>query len=699
MKRISSFSFRLTLLILFLAALPAFPAANVFDMPSLHIRHIQLLALMNVSHRQKDYVTMEAASRQGLELGTADERWAYNLACAFALQGKTREALAALDQSIDAGFHDTRALAQDPDLDSLRGSEAFKMRVTRMSRLDGSRVAITNRIIALAPDATHTVMQTASNTLWSFQAGLFQTLIQLPQTNPPTAYAGPEADVINAWLRDGTASGAAGLLYENRDNDTQPLDMARYPGMTRLGYAQEICDRKLNVGLPNTLFTFADSSLFAPVIGHSSMGYLNSAYWRSQPRAVCGDPRQLALQSVTLLGNQLFFYPVYGDYDMQTGDLFPANTPYSIAVAGQNNAERPFVEAAAAALAALRPKTRAELTRTGLLMPTLSMLFRASQKTLNSKTDYLTGIAHPSVFQAKDLDTAKLVRLAHALTTNTIPPLVLFGVRSETQMIPDRDYFDLAHSEQLFDTPLAIARVFRGAAFTRTLEIQTYCSLPDTRLHWVVLRGDPAKIRFTPNPTNATLMSLTVAYHAPFKTPIGNQQEILSSRVDIGVIAETGDLFSLPSIISFYFPGNERRLYSSDGKIRSIDYTQTPGGYTDPLLCATRRWKDVYQYDEKGNMTGWRRIRSGRPDDFFTAFGHLIATRDSRGRALKAHVISYLPRRIKTNETDADIPDLAQADDNMEVAYRYASDADFVGRPDGSSLTQGLQPPDPAVSP
>ena len=698
-KRLIFPLFRSALLLFFIATLPVRPAANVFDMPGLHLRHLQLLALMDASHEQKDFASMEAVSREGLELGAADELWSYNLACAYALQGKTKEALAALDQAIAAGFLDAAHLAQDPDLTSLRGTEAFKTRITHLTRLGESHPAATTPPVALAPDATHTVMQTASNTLWSFQTGLFHTLVRLPQTNPPAAYQGPEADAINAWLREGTAAGAAGILYVNRDNNTRPLDIARYPGMTRLGYSPEMIERRLNIGLPNTLFALADNSLLAPVIGHSSMGYLNSAYWRSQPRAVCGDPRQLALQSVTLLGNQLFFYPVYGDYDVRTGDLFPANTPYSIAVAGQNNAERPFVEAAAAALAALRPETRAELTRTGLLMPTLSMLFRASQKTLRSPADYLTGIAHPAVFQPRDLDTAKLVQLAHALTTNNVPPLVLFNVRRETQMVPDRDFFDLVRTEQLFDTPLAIARVFRGAAYTRTLELQTYCRRTDARLHWVVLRGDPAKVHFAPCPTNAARMTLTVAYHAPFKVPVGNQQEILSSRVDIGVIAEAEGLFSLPSLISIYFPGNERRVYAADGKIQSIDYTRAQTAYTDPLLSATRHWKDVYQYDAKGNLTGWRRVRGGMADEQFTAFGHLIATRDARGRALKARVIRYLPRQIRTDENADELPDLAQTDDNVEVTYRYASDDDSVGAPDGASVKQDLQPPAPAASP
>lgn len=688
-------------LLLALAALfaagPGWAGADVFDLPGLHARHLQLLTLMDASHERKDYREMESVCREGLELGTSDALWSYNLACACALQGKAPEALAALDAAIGAGFLDAEHLSLDPDLAALRAGDALAERAARMRALQQTPSAA-SRPVALAPDASRSVLQSPSNTLWSFQMGIFHTFVDLPQTNPAAPYQGPEADAVNAWLREGTASGAAGLLYVNRDNDTQPLDLARYPGLTRLTYPPEMQERRLNIGLPNTLFAPGDGSLLVPVIGHSSMGYLNSPYWRSQPRAVCCDPRQPALQTVFLMGSQLFFYPVYGDYDARTGDLFPANIPAFIAVAGQNNAERPFVEAAAAALCALRPETRAALLREGLLMPSLNMLFRASQRTLASPRDYLTGVAHPPVFLPANLDTPKLVRMAHALTTNDLPPVVVLDVVRETRMVPDRDFFDIVRSERLFDSPLAVARVFRGAARTRTLELKASCRRPDARLHWVLLQGDPALVTFTPNPTNSALMTVTVAHHTPFETPLGNRRRIQTARVDIGVIAETGTTFSLPAILSLAFLGNEQRTYGADGRILSIDYTRGQAAYTDPLMSYTRNWKDLYRYDAEGRLTGWTRVR-GLEEESFTAFGHRIVTRDARGRALLAHVVRYLPRRIRVDDTNEGMPDLAQMDDNLTVSYRYASDADAVGTPDLTTLTQETQPPETAVSP
>jgi hypothetical protein len=674
-----------------LAALSGLSDVNVFDMPSRHTRHLQLFALMDAALAQKDFATMEATCREGLELGTSDALWAYNLACALALQGKAKESLAALAQAVAAGFLDTEHVTQDPDLASLRKLPAFQALLERMAQLRTAPSGLNSSLTAIRPDASQTVTQTSSNTLWSFQMGLFQAFVETPRTNTAASYRGPEATSINRWLREGTAAGAAGVLYVNRDNDTQPLDIALYPGLLRLGYSPEMSARKLSIGLPNTLFATEHGAL-VPVIGHSSMGYLNSPYWRSQPRAVCGDPRQTTLQSVFLLGGQLFFYPTYGDYDLRSGDLFPANVPYFMAIAGPLNAERPFVEAATAALAAMRLETRAELMRTGLLMPTLQALFRASQRTVKKREDYLCGFAHPPAFLASNLDVPRLVRMAHDLTTNDVPPLVILSVQKETQMIPDRDFFDILRSEQLFDSPLAIARVFRGAAHTRTLEMKVRCKGSDVRLHWVVLQGDPAKITLTPRSKDGSEMTVTVAHHAPFKTPLGDGKRITTARVDIGVIAETSAGFSLPSIVSFCFLGNEQRVYADDGRILSIDYTRQQAGYTDPLMSYTRNWRDDYQYDAQNRLTGWTRTR-GLDTERFTAYGHRVMSTDALGRAVRAHVVRYLPRKIRIDESNEALPDLAQMDDNLEVTYRYVSDSDLIGAPDLTTLTQDLQPP------
>jgi len=663
---------------------------NVFDKPVLSGRHLRLLDMMNASHARNDFEGMEAVCRQGVRLGTADALWNYNLACAQALQGNANAALAALEQAVEQGFADAEHARLDPDLAALRDSDDFKTLLKRMERLQTT--GETGFLRPMRPDASGTALQTSSNTVWSFELGVFQAFIARPDAAPTNAYRGPEAETIARWIAEGTAASCVGLLYANRDGGVQPLDVSLYPGLVRLAYDADMTARNLHIGLPNTLYSVENGAMLLPVIGHSSMGYINSLYGRSQPRALYGDPLQVARQSVFLLGNQLFFYPVFGDYDALSGDLFPAITPYTMPVAGGVNAERLFVDAAFAALSALRPETRAELTRTGLLMPALQMLFRASQRTLRNPRDYLTVAAHPTAFRAADLDTSRLVHLAHALTTNDLPPIVVLSVQNETQMRPDIDFFDAVRTERLFDSPLAIARVFRGAARTRTLDIRFQCMRGDARIHWVVLRGDPAKVTFAPCRTNSAVMSLTVAHHEPFDVKDGSGNALQTSRVDIGVIAETPAGFSAPSYISFYMLGNERRVYAPDGRIESIDYSRHTGRYVDPLLSFGRHWKDVYRYDARGNLTGWFR-RRGLSEDAFTAYGHKVVATDSLGRASKAHLVRYMSRSIKTDGNAESFPDLAEVDMNQEVRYSYASDDDFVGQPDLASVSQETEPP------
>jgi len=56
----------------------------------------------------------------------------YNLACAYALQGKKDDALTALEQAVAAGFKSKGLLETDDDLASLRGEARFRKVVTSL---------------------------------------------------------------------------------------------------------------------------------------------------------------------------------------------------------------------------------------------------------------------------------------------------------------------------------------------------------------------------------------------------------------------------------------------------------------------------------------------------------------------------------------------------------------------------------------
>jgi hypothetical protein len=60
-------------------------------------------------------------------------------------------------------------------------------------------------------------------------------------------------------------------------------------------------------------------------------------------------------------------------------------------------------------LAAFRPEVKQRLVEHGLLMPTLQMIMRSTNKQLGKQEDYLTGKAHPTVFQGSSLDPLRMI--------------------------------------------------------------------------------------------------------------------------------------------------------------------------------------------------------------------------------------------------------------------------------------------------
>lgn len=56
----------------------------------------------------------------------------YNLACSYALLGRTDEALTSLERSIVLGYRDARWIREDRDLDSLKKDQRFNTLLQRL---------------------------------------------------------------------------------------------------------------------------------------------------------------------------------------------------------------------------------------------------------------------------------------------------------------------------------------------------------------------------------------------------------------------------------------------------------------------------------------------------------------------------------------------------------------------------------------
>jgi serine/threonine protein kinase/Flp pilus assembly protein TadD len=70
-------------------------------------------------------------NRRALAMEPDDPSVLYNIACAFALEDQTDDAVKALNKAIDNGFGHWQWIANDPDLDSLRGTAAFNEIIAR----------------------------------------------------------------------------------------------------------------------------------------------------------------------------------------------------------------------------------------------------------------------------------------------------------------------------------------------------------------------------------------------------------------------------------------------------------------------------------------------------------------------------------------------------------------------------------------
>jgi len=192
----------------------------------------------------------------------------------------------------------------------------------------------------------------------------------------------------------------------------------------------------------------------------------------------------------------MYCYPEHRDYDPETGDTFPVNAPFWIVSQGSSGSDQPFMEAALLTLAALRPDIRDELQRTGRLVEITQWILRRSLRFVDpAGMQYLTGRAHPVVFEEVDLDPERMVELAHRLTPEQIPAVARLAVVTEDSGTPDVDYFAGQLSEVSLNSAIALGRVYRTLLPTRKMTVQVLPEQLQTgrqpQIHWVVLQIGP----------------------------------------------------------------------------------------------------------------------------------------------------------------------------------------------------------------
>lgn len=506
---------------------------------------------------------------------------------------------------------------------------------------DDSAAVPTERPFQKGQIHDNTALVTELNTRWDESRLSLITSFEVPatpQSGLEIVGSSPAELAVQKWIDEGTASGHRGILYDNRDRDHSNLNRSKFPHLAFVEYdaaaKQASADWALRIGQAFDLPTF----------GNSSTSQVGSPFWRSNPRMVLTEDLMTKIVYNEFVNNQMYCYPEHNDFDPEHGDVYPANTPFWVISQGSSSSDQSFMEAIALTLAAFRPEVRTKLIESHWLMPVVQMLLRHSQKSVQTDDDYFSGKAHPVVFQPSELDTLRMVQLAHDLTINKLPAMARIQVIEEDLGVPGRDYFHPHAAEKLFDTPAAVARVFRTTAFKRRMLVDAGSSAElgarSLRFHWSVLQGDPEKVQIRPLNAKGSRAEIIFQWHP--RTAIPGRDGMETNRVDIGVFADNGQTLSLPAFVSSFTLANEDRTYV-DGRIQSINYG-SPGisdRYVDPMIDIPKRWRDEYRYSADLKPLGWVRTTPGSEPQEFAADGRVVVQRDDVGNPAEFRTVKY----------------------------------------------------------
>lgn len=449
-------------------------------------------------------------------------------------------------------------------------------------------------------------------------------------------------DAIARWVKQGTAAGYQGDEYDNRDGGHSRLPVQFFPGLSQVPYTDE---QRKRTGWGLQLRVRPQVT-----VGNSSTA--GRRHYGSHARTCYTIPQTLGIAYLQYRGNNLYVYPEHYDHDPPvdgkggSGDVIPGNTPYILVSQGSSGSDKPLIRAVAFTLGAFRPEVKQLLTKRGLLMPTVQMIFRTCNKHIDDPSEYLTGKAHPTVFQGDWTNPVKMIEMAHAIRTDVLPPMVQLRVVDEDVLIQGRDFFEgRPRSETVADTPCAIARVFRGKQYRRRIVLSAEDSYDlsgrPLKYRWVVLRGDADRIRIVPKNPQGSIVELSVPYHAQQLTEW--EPKIPSSRVDIGVFVHNGTYYSAPGFVTYYSLTNEKREYLDDGRVKQIDYGS--GVVFDNRLTDHKPWRDVYEYSPQNTLTGWTRYYTDNRIQRYTAEGLLVLARGADGRPTKTAAVAYRGKR------------------------------------------------------
>lgn len=463
-----------------------------------------------------------------------------------------------------------------------------------------------------------------------------------PATPRPAALAGvaegiPGARLLNSLVARGKAQGLDGILYENRDRGHSTLSAEAFPGLTFLSFDKALKGEGFDYGLAGKVV------VEGPLIGNSSTALTRGPFARSLTRLAMTSRLGAEIAQRQYAADSLYIYPEHRDHDGR--DLYPAIWPYTINSQGSSGSDQPIIRALLMTLAGFTAETRARLVETHQLAPALQMILRRNLLGVDSDADYMTALAHPSAIDGTTLRSERMIAQAAAMRPDQLPPPLRLEVEEEAF----RTAAGLTgKSEILFTTPQAIARLWRAGDWAREMMISAQSDPvaegQSLRFHWVLLRGDPEKVWITRLDEAGSSARLRIAWHDEFALP--GRETRLTSRVDIGVFAETGAAVSAPAYVSVAFPTHQKREYlpGPDGAMRLVSVNYDAAGRStefDPRLFWTGAWRDEMRYDAEGQLAGWQRHDEG-PGGAGQG-GQRVTDFAADGRLRDGRIVRYAP--------------------------------------------------------
>jgi len=519
---------------------------------------------------------------------------------------------------------------------------------------------------------------TAENIRWNNELARLEVVFAQPPLQRSKPVSRLKDDImakLTRMVRRGRAAGNFGDVYDNRDGGHSRLGGLKDVQLTVAQYSEAAIEAGLHYGLNEGL-------VFDAITFGNSSTAITGKNWRSQPRQAMST-RLGAVRAWQLYdNNHVYVFPEHRDHDRAEnkgrGDLFPANTPLMLISKGSSRSDKRFLQAIQIILAGLKPDVKALLKEKRLIAPAVQQIIRRGMAGIETEEDYLKPAAHPTVFDPKDVRLDRMLALANAMTAGAVPPRAQIAVTAEHQVLRP---FASPLPEELFTTADATARMWRGGDRSRTYRLSAAGSFDanDRPLtyFWRVLSGDPAKVAIKRLKPDASEVEITIEWHEGIKNPAG----LKSSRVDIGLFAHNGAEYSAPAMFSVMLPLHQGRVYSedpSDQRPASIAYLppNVVKIYADPLIWPRRDWKDVFDYDENGNLVGWTRTYLRRGTARFTRHGLKVMETDDLGRPAKAEALRY---QIAEDEKGRTI--LEEQPVGRVFSYAYSGEASRLGLP------------------